>query len=1700
MQNLYQRLTSFLFVLLLSSLAVVNTAAQTWTDITEYYIDNPNFNSGNTNGWEMSMYNYNSLGYQGATYRNGSSTISGFIETWRNGNILGSGTLNTTVNMPAGKYRLSADCVSSNQIWGNTTVQGVYLYAETSNGTQYTTSLSTRSGAPQYYTVEFTVSTAGDVKLGLLLTEGHNANWVAADNFKLEKSGSLVKLNYITLSKTTLSVELGGTSKLTTTFSPSNATIQKCIWHSSDPTIVSVDASGNLLGKNKGTAEVWAESVDGSVVSNKCKVTVTYTKPAEGALIINEIQASNIDMFLDPSFNYGSWIEIYNSTNTNANLGSLYITDDPANLRKHRLAADFGFVPAKGYKNIWFDHSGIWSAGEIKQVGFKLNYDGGTIIISDGNEILVQETYPQAIGRTSYARTTDGGSAWGVSAFPTPEATNASMTFASTQLASPVVSVDGKVFSSSFTTQVTIPTGTTLRYTTDGTTPTLTNGSVSTTGRFTVSNSTVYRFRLFRTGYLPSEVVTRSYLKDDGKFPIVSVVTDNANLNSTEFGIFQKGPNGRAGNGQDATCNWNMDWDRPVNFEYITENNEYVLSQEVDMSTCGGWSRAYTPHSFKLKAAKYYAGKNSMDYQFFEGKPFLKHKTLQIRNGGNDTGARLKDASLQEIIRRSGLYVDGQSWKPVKVYFNGSYYAILNMREPNNKHFAYANYGIDSDFIDQFEISPDSGYVQMAGTKDSFLQLYNLAEDAANPVAYQQICSLLDIDEFINYMAVQLYLGGTDFPQNNVKGFRDQNDGKFHFVLFDLDFAFNTNEPFSNLFGRQYYTFNALRGVDGFGNSLWGIQETEEIEFVTIFRNLLSNSDFRKQFVDAYCIIAGSVFDPERCNEIVDEMASRMSDGGVSSWGTANEVKNGLAKRQNAMTDGQLRSRSELGVRNITPQQVTLSSNVDGAELLINGIPVPTGKFSGNLYSPVTFTANAPAGYKFAGWAGHAESGNAETVFAKGSTWKYYDEYYADGDGGLDGQNWKTATFAQSWASGYAPIGYDKADNPKGLNTWFTYYPRRTYYASKTFNLTSAVSNSDVFTLDYDVDDAMVVYVNGEEAGRYNLPTGEAITSNTNGGWAMNNPDHGTMTLPAGLFKLGENTIAVEIHNFYNPTTSSDLYWDAALTWQSSSAPSSYLSTSTQYTMPSSGSVALTAVFQPLSDKEIQLAGLTPVKVNEVSAANTVYVNDQFKKDDWIELYNTTDASVDVAGMYLSDDESQPQKFQIPDNDVQQTVIAPHSHLVVWASKRDNNGKDIHANFKLSNTEGEKVILTSETGDWSDELTYSAHGGQESVGLYPDGSNEVYFMSHPTIGKPNTVTSYAKYLYTNDKPMSGDDTFTLNLTEGWNWVSHPMERSLSVSEINRNATRIMSQTAENTRDTKGWAGTISALAPTSLYKVKMISDDTFTFVGPLFAEGNTIALSRGWNWIGYPVASSQTLQSALSRFVPAEGDVIVGQNGFATYESNRWLGTLEVLQPGVGYMYRSASPKSLTYAPVSHSSASARAPFRAQPRSPWTANASAHPNVMSVVAQVRHGNADHSSDLDDDEAQTYSVGAFSADGECRGVGKYIEGTLFITIHGEGGEDITFRAADANTGIVYDVAETLTFTSDLLGTRLAPLFLTLSSATDIASLRNSPAVMHAECYTLDGVRVANSTNSLTKGVYVVKYSLRDGTVIVKKVVK
>ena len=134
--------------------------------------------------------------------------------------------------------------------------------------------------------------------------------------------------------------------------------------------------------------------------------------------------------------------------------------------------------------------------------------------------------------------------------------------------------------------------------------------------------------------------------------------------------------------------------------------------------------------------------------------------------------------------------------------------------------------------------------------------------------------------------------------------------------------------------------------------------------------------------------------------------------------------------------------------------------------------------------------------------------------------------------------------------------------------------------------------------------------------------------------------------------------------------------------------------------------------------------------INEVMANNQSAVADpQGEYDDWIELHNRGETTIDLSSYYLTDNENEPQKWKFPPG----SKIAAGSYLLVWADN-DTDAAGPHANFKLS-SDGETITLAD--GEFLlDKLRFAATKADESFGkLAPNG--EATGAMIPTPGEKN---------------------------------------------------------------------------------------------------------------------------------------------------------------------------------------------------------------------------------------------------------------------------------------------------------------------------------------------------------------------------
>lgn len=169
--------------------------------------------------------------------------------------------------------------------------------------------------------------------------------------------------------------------------------------------------------------------------------------------------------------------------------------------------------------------------------------------------------------------------------------------------------------------------------------------------------------------------------------------------------------------------------------------------------------------------------------------------------------------------------------------------------------------------------------------------------------------------------------------------------------------------------------------------------------------------------------------------------------------------------------------------------------------------------------APITLTCDA------------SETIEPSPNFNYGSEWRFWDL------GALVGTSWQDVSYVDScWSKGDGELGFGDGDE----TTLVKNHGGATYYFRKKFNVSSMV-NIDNIRLNAIIDDGALIYVNGTEVWRNNMPNGTVTSSTLATAYAVEGTPV-SILIPASVLTTGTNIIAVEVHQ--SGLASSDISFD----------------------------------------------------------------------------------------------------------------------------------------------------------------------------------------------------------------------------------------------------------------------------------------------------------------------------------------------------------------------------------------------------------------------------------------------------------------------------------------------------------------------------------------------------------------------------
>ena len=696
-------------------------------------------------------------------------------------------------------------------------------------------------------------------------------------------------------------------------------------------------------------------------------VTILSTEAQN--LVINEVMQSNVDCIMDDIKEFpDSWVELYNPTDAAINLKDYKIGVKKKVEKAWRLP-DMS-VAAKGYVLIYCDKAGEDEGVSALHTNFRLESGkDGNIFLFKGDEVVdkLESMAKQPAPDIAYGRENDGGDEWGYELKATPGKTNGGgVVTADKLLGAPVFSHQGQVYEGSKSIKLKIslpenaPEGTVIRYTTDGSEPTIASDIYSP---FLIKDTKVIRAKLFCDGYLSPRSTCHSYIffPTDRKLTlsVVSIMTNDKYLNDSKIGIFA--------NNNTSEKSEQHDWRRPINIEmFETSDQESVFNQLGEMRVCGGATREYARKSMAIYANKRF-GEKRFNYEFFpDQKPGLKDfKSFMMRNAGNDFDYLfMRDAIIQRTMTMAGhVDLDWQAWRPVIVYINGEYRGLLNIRERSNEDNIYTNYnGLEeTDMI-------ENDWELKEGTMDHFNAFKAFYNEHGHTLA--EYAEWMDWEEYINLMVENLYFNNQDFPGNNIVIWRPQTEGsKWRWITKDTDFGLG-------LYGSQpnYNTIKWLYDNNYDSSRNWG----NTYEATRLFRRLMEDADFKREFLDRAAIYMGDFLNEKGTRAVWDEMYDMIKTEYpyhrklINEWWPnyneeLNKARTWLNKRTNYFYQ-QLADYYSWG----TPTALTINkTSQSDVTMTINGITLTGNVFDGKYYAGRTITLSASAaeeGKVVTGW------------------------------------------------------------------------------------------------------------------------------------------------------------------------------------------------------------------------------------------------------------------------------------------------------------------------------------------------------------------------------------------------------------------------------------------------------------------------------------------------------------------------------------------------------------------------------------------------------------------------------------------------------------------------------------------------------------------------------------------------------------
>lgn len=475
---------------------------------------------------------------------------------------------------------------------------------------------------------------------------------------------------------------------------------------------------------------------------------------------------------------------------------------------------------------------------------FKISSDGDELYLSDVNGVIVDSLLvPSLRPDVAYGLDEIGGLRY--FDIPTPGSKNSDEQFYTDTVPAVQVAKSGGFFTDSVFVAFTKQADADVRYTIDGSIPSV--NSPKYDKPFLLKETATVRVAAFKNGSLSSAVSTETYfINERTSLPVVSITVDPEQMFDSTTGMYMVGP--------DASPNfpffggnfWDPDRMLDAHLELFEESRIRAFSRPFGLKIHGGWSRGEPKKSLAMLFKDQY-NHGDLAYPIFPEYPDARRfKSLILRMGGGHS----KDVMIYDGFNSyltKGRNIEYQKMRSVKLFINGKYWGLYNIREKLNEHYFTTNFALDGA---QINMVKDGGVIQQ-GSIAEYVTIMNFlrVNDVTYTHNYDYVRSQLDIDNYIDYMASEMFIVNTDWPANNLKWWKsNEPNSKWRWIMYDTDDVLGDTiiDTVNNIDSLRYQYDMMEFCTDNTDGKIY----PNGPDYTFLFRKLLMNDAFKKRFIN----------------------------------------------------------------------------------------------------------------------------------------------------------------------------------------------------------------------------------------------------------------------------------------------------------------------------------------------------------------------------------------------------------------------------------------------------------------------------------------------------------------------------------------------------------------------------------------------------------------------------------------------------------------------------------------------------------------------------------------------------------------------------------------------------------------------------------------------------------------------------------